>query len=266
MNPYVRVDFSFSRSLLIVRQQVIHSYAYTVLTVFLAASFLVLVLPLQALHSVLPPTFVSQKLAVTLSLFSFSWLLLLASTIAISTKQLGSLYWVNPLYLGAWLAAILELVRAGRLGDPGNERGYKSELFTTPEEREAHTEGEVSGRRLVHGVVYEVPPQDEEGAHAEAGEVEADPTEITPLMHQHRRVSQGGGEYVTLDAPETVALAGKPRDEFGWWLAQMVVLAPATVVLVFQLEVLLLNALGHTLVDGSSPVLGGSSLLHSVPS
>ena len=225
-----------------------------------------LVLPLQALHSVLPPTFVSQKLAVTLSLFSFSWLLLLASTIAISTKQLGSLYWVNPLYLGAWLAAILELVRAGRLGDPGNERGYKSELFTTPEEREAHTEGEVSGRRLVHGVVYEVPPQDEEGAHAEAGEVEADPTEITPLMHQHHRVSQGGGEYVTLDAPETVALAGKPRDEFGWWLAQMVVLAPATVVLVFQLEVLLLNALGHTLVDGSSPVLGESSLLHSVSS
>ncbi|KAI1790376.1 hypothetical protein LXA43DRAFT_512127 [Ganoderma leucocontextum] len=234
---------------------IIHSYAYAVLTVFLAASFLVLVLPLQALHYVLPPTFVSQKLAVTLSLFSFSWLLLLASTIAISAKQLGSLYWVNPLYLGAWLAAILELVRAGHLGDPGNERGYTSELFSGHEEREAHTEGEVSGRRLVHGVLYEAPPQELDGAHAEAGEVETDPTEITPLMHQHRRVSEGGGEYITLDAPEAVELAGKPRDEFGWWIAQMIVLVPSTVVVVFQLEVLLLNALGHTLVDGSSPVL-----------
>ncbi len=236
------------------------------LTVFLAASFLVLVLPLQALHSVLPPTFVSQKLAVTLSLFSFSWLLLLASTIVISAKHFGSLYWVNPLYLGAWFATVLELVHAGRVGDPGNECGYKSELFTTSEEREAHAEGEVPGRRLVRGVVYEAPapPQDVDGAQAEAGEAETDPTEITPLIHQHRRVSQGGGEYVTLDAPGVVELAGKPRDEFGWWIAQLVVLVPATVVVVFQLEVLLLNALGHTLVDGSSPVLGESSLLPSV--
>ncbi|TBU56297.1 hypothetical protein BD310DRAFT_931826 [Dichomitus squalens] len=238
----------------------VHSGGYTVLAVFLATSYLALVVPLQALHYFLPPTFVSQKLAVTLSLYSFSWLLLLVSTVAISTKHLGSLYWVNPLYLGAWLAVVLELVRAGRIGDPGNERGYKSELFSTHEEREAQAEGEVSGRRLVRGVLYEAPSQQEDGQtngdHAEAGEeVETAPTEITPLMHQHRRISHGGGEYVTLDPPEAIELAGKQREEYGWWIAQILVLVPATVILVLQLEVLLLNALQHTLVDGSSPAL-----------
>ncbi len=246
----------------------IHSHAHAVLTAFLSLSFLALVLPLQALHFLLPPTFVSQKFAVTLSLYSFTWLLLLVSTVAIATQQLSSLYWTTVLYLSAWLALVLELVRAVRRGDPGNEMGSRSDLFSTRAEREARAEGPIAGRRLVRGVRHEVPehgdedaearsPVRAEAAHAEEGAiVETDPTEITPLMHQHRRVSQGGSEYLTLGRPGDVTVVGKSADEYGWWIGQMLVLVPATVLLLFQLEVLLLNALMHTLVDGSSPAMG----------
>lgn len=213
----------------------------------------------------------------TLSLYSFSWLLLLLSTAAIGTRQLSSLYWATALYLGAWLAVVLELVRAGRHGDPGNELGSRSDLFSTREEREARAEGAVAGRRLVRGVRYEVPEHAGDDAEAQNGArspgtegaglteadevVETDPTEITPLMHQHRRVSPGGSEYLTLDRPGDVKVVGEPADEYGWWIAQMVLLVPATVLLLFQLEVLLLNALMHTLVDGSTPVMGECYLL-----
>ncbi|RDX48595.1 hypothetical protein OH76DRAFT_1352007 [Lentinus brumalis] len=246
---------------------VIHSHAYAVLTAFLSLSFLAVVLPLQALHFLLPPTFVSQKFAVTLSLYSFTWLLLLLSTVAIATRQLSSLYWTTVLYLSAWSALVLELVRAVRRGDPGNEMGSRSDLFSTRAEREARAEGPIAGRRLVRGVRHEVPehgdedaearsPVRAEAAHAEEGAiVETDPTEITPLMHQHRRVSQGGSEYLTLGRPGDVTVVGKSADEYGWWIGQMLVLVPATVLLLFQLEVLLLNALMHTLVDGSSPAM-----------
>ncbi|KAI0753377.1 hypothetical protein C8Q80DRAFT_1151837 [Daedaleopsis nitida] len=214
---------------------IIHSHSYAVMAAFLALSFLALVHPLQALHYVHPPTFVSQKLAVTLSLYSFTWVLLLASTIIIAQRQLGSLYWSTVLNLGAWLAAVLELIHAGRRGDPGNEMAARSDLFSTREEQAAQAEGTVPGRRLVRGV-------------------ETEPTEITPLMHQHQRVSQGGHEYVTVDSPDDVKIVGKPADEYGWWIGQMVFLVPATALLVFQIELLLLNALAHTLVDGSSPL------------
>ena len=230
------------------------------LTIFLAVSFLALALPLQALHRFIPPTFVSQKLAVSLSLFSFTWLLLFASTLGISLRQLGSLYWTTVFNFCTWAACVLELAHAIRRKDPGNELGRRTELFTSPA---AYSEDDVAARRLVRGVLYEAPPAtdpeaQENGAHdgaagnGEGDVVETEPTEITPLMHQHRDV-------LADDVQESLARAGQPAEEYGWWIAQMVLLVPATTILLFQLEVLLLNALMHTLVNGSSPATGASS-------
>ena len=236
------------------------------MTIFLALSFLALVVPLQSLHYLLPPTFTSQKLAVSLSLYSFTWILLLVSTLGISLRQVGSLYWTTVLNLCTWIACILELHRAIKRRDPGNETGRRSELFTSPAERAVYEEGTVPARGLVSGVLYEAPPHVngddiENGVSETDGEVvTTSPTEITPLMHQRRRGSYGGHEHVTIDPPGAVAFARRPAEEYGWWIAQMVLLVPATAILVFQLEVMLLNALMHTLVDGSSPVLGTSSL------
>ncbi|KAI0669436.1 hypothetical protein C8Q78DRAFT_1080139 [Trametes maxima] len=241
---------------------IVHSHAYAVLSIFLGLSFLALVLPLQALHFILPPTFASQKLTTILSLYFFTWILLVASTVSISTRQFGSLYWATFFNVGAWLAAILELTRAGRRRDPGNERGTYSFLFSSPEEREVRAEGEVPGRRLVRGVLHEASDQEGagvNGAHAGArdGEdediFETEPTEITPLIHQHRRETQGGGEYISVDGPDDVKVVGTPADECGWWIGQVLLLVPALAILLFQLELLLLNATMHTLVDGSSP-------------
>ncbi|KAI0765712.1 hypothetical protein BD413DRAFT_481922 [Trametes elegans] len=242
---------------------IVHSHAYVVLTIFLGLSFLGLVLPLQALHYFLPPTFASQKLTTTLSLYSFSWLLLVVSTVAISTHHLGSLYWTTFFNISAWLAVVLELVRAGRRGDPGNERGTYSFLFSSHEEQEMRAEGAVASRRLVRGVRYDAVEQSADdaeagpnGGHATEGEgeiVETDPTEITPLIHQHRRQTEGGGELLTVDSPEDIKVVGKPADEYGWWIAQLLLLVPPLAILLFQVEVLLLNATMHTLVDGSAP-------------
>ncbi|KAI0645003.1 hypothetical protein C8Q79DRAFT_1001599 [Trametes meyenii] len=242
---------------------IVHSHAYVVLSIFLGLSFLALVLPLQALHFVVPPTFASQKLTTILSLYIFTWILLVASTVLISTRQFGSLYWATFFNVGAWLATVLELVRAGRRRDPGNERGTYSFLFSSTEEREVRAEGEVPGRRLVRGVLHEAP--DHEGtsingarAGARDGEdediVETEPTEITPLIHQHRRQTQGGGEYIGVNGPNDVEVVGKSADEYGWWIGQVLLLVPALAILLFQLELLLLNATMHTLVDGSSPL------------
>lgn len=238
------------------------------LTAFLGISFLALVLPLQALHYILPPTFASQKLTTTLSLYFFTWILLIASTVALSTRQYGSMYWVTIFNISAWVASILELVRAVRRRDPGNEMGTYSFLFSSYGEQEVRAEGAVAGRRQVRGVLYEAPEPmldseaGENGVHhstqapTEGVEVETEPTEITPLIHQHRRHTEGGGEYLTVDAPDDVKVVGKPADEHGWWIAQVLLLIPPVTVLLFQLEVLLLNATMHTLPDGSPPFTG----------
>ncbi|KAI0351985.1 Zn-dependent exopeptidase [Trametes cingulata] len=258
----ILVHVGLSVGFLKLNPNIVHSHAYVVLSIFLGFSFLALVVPIQALHSILPPTFASQKLAVTLSLYFFTWIVLIVSTVAMS-KQYGLLYWATFFNLGAWLAAVLELVRAGRRRDPGNEMGSYSFLFTSPEEQQARAEGVVPGRRLVRGVRYDAPEHidnDAEGhANGRPGQeegaiVETEPTEITPLIHQHRRQTEGGGEYLTVDPPEDVKVVAKPADEYGWWIAQVLLLVPAVAVLLFQLEVLLLNATMHTLVDGSPPV------------
>lgn len=244
-----------------------HSHAYAVLTAFLGISFLALVLPLQALHYILPPTFASQKLTTTLSLYFFTWILLIASTVALSTRQYGSMYWATIFNISAWVASIVELVRACRRRDPGNEMGTYSFLFSSYGEQEVRAEGAVAGRRQVRGVLYEAPEPmldseaGENGVHhepTEGVEVETEPTEITPLIHQHRRHTEGGGEYLTVDAPDDVKVVGKPADEHGWWIAQVLLLIPPVSVLLFQLEVLLLNATMHTLPDGSPPFTGES--------
>ncbi|CDO78073.1 hypothetical protein BN946_scf184708.g7 [Trametes cinnabarina] len=276
LNPYVGLSAYYTfKTTANSALQVVHSHAYAVLSISLALSFLSIVLPLQALHAILPPTFASQKLATTLSLYFFTWLLLVVSTVAISTKHYGFLYFATFLNVGAWFAGVLELVHAVRRRDPGNELGTHSFLFTSPEEQQTRSEGAVPGRRLVRGVLHEV-PENHDGAHiaadgnnGQAGHsgddiVETEPTEITPLIHQHRRRSQGGGEYLTVDPPEDVKVMGKPVDEYGWWIAQALLLVPAIGVLLFQLEVLLLNATMHTLVDGSSPLTVGEDVVYAL--
>ncbi|KAI0827758.1 hypothetical protein BC628DRAFT_1317988 [Trametes gibbosa] len=259
----VLVHVGFVAAFLKVNPNIVHSHAYAVLATFLGASFLALVLPLQALHSVLPPIFVSQKLATMLSLYSFSWILLVASTILLSTSRYAFLYWATILNVSALLAVVLELVRAWRRGDPGNERGTCS-FFNSYGEQEAFAEGAVTGQRQVRGVLYEAPErlyQDNEAiangedrANDTAGEVvETDPTEITPLIHQHRRQTEAGSEYITVDVPDDVTITGKPVEEFGWWIGQALLLVPPVAVLLFQVELLLLNAIMHTLPDGSPP-------------
>ncbi|GBE82458.1 Vacuolar membrane protease [Sparassis crispa] len=249
---------------------VVHSRPHLVLLACMTLSYLAIVLPLQILQTLLPSAPVSQKLAVSLELYFLTWIFLLVSTIAIQKRHIGGVYWVTAWNISAWIVCGISLVEGAvrELKDP--ETGKKAGLDLTVEDEQE----EASNRRFVRGVLYEAPePQDTDGAEAseEHGEVvDTEPTEITPLMHQHRRRSSSGREYVTVNGVVDQAALEAKYEEFGWWILQLLVSVPLTALLLFQVVLLLLHALSNTMVDGSSPWtvyegLAACSLLIFVP-
>ncbi|THG93134.1 hypothetical protein EW026_g8021 [Hermanssonia centrifuga] len=213
---------------------IFHSKPYLVLTTILALSFLSISLPLSLLNKLWPSPPSSQKFAIVLELYFISWVFLVFATVAVNN-------------IAAVSAVAEAAVRAGR----GGEEGGKGEFDLVGEQ-------EVNGadpgdHRYVRGVMYQAPPEEEDGdSHQESEPVETDPTEITPLMHQQRRRSTGGGEYVVGIDNEAVPVSGlKKRGsgyvEFGWWIAQMVALVPLPAVLLFQIVLLLVHSLNNTI-------------------
>ncbi|OBZ69777.1 Vacuolar membrane protease [Grifola frondosa] len=231
---------------------IVHSRPYAVLITFLTLAFLAIVFPLQVLPALLPSPPISQKLVIGLELYFFTWVLLVISTIAIQKRSIAGLYWVTVLNIAAWIASGVSLVE-GVLREK-QEGELVGEAIA---EQEINGEGGDAARTLVRGILYEAPPEHGEEPSTEPRqepeEIETEPTEITPLIHQHRRRSASGGEYVTVDVARDKA---KVDEEYGWWILQMVVLVPLPALLLFQTELLHLNALMNTLVDGSGPATG----------
>lgn len=119
----------------------------------------------------------------------------------------------------------------------------------------------------MRGARYECVPEHENGEGHDTSEAQADapvetePTEITPLMHQHRQRGTDGHEYVVSVDGDLVRVdnsrrANAPYEESGWWIVQMLAVVPIPALLEFQLLVLLMHSLGNTMVDGSPAVIG----------
>ncbi|KZS99766.1 uncharacterized protein LAESUDRAFT_765215 [Laetiporus sulphureus 93-53] len=229
-----------------VNPYVVHAHPFLVLMTFLSLSFLVIAFPIQLLQRLLPSPPSSQKLAMLLEHYVFTWILLIAATVQVNKNQIGGGYWITAWNICAWLAlsvAFIEgSVRARRMGDAGNKAAFDMTVD------DVHDESNDTGRRFVSGVLYEVPedphhPIDEQEHSDTQGEiVETEPTEITPLMHQSRGVASADAVHAKYD-------------EFGWWILQLLVGVPITALLLFQLELLQLQAMMNTLVDGSSPLI-----------
>lgn len=210
----------------------------------LSLAYLALVGPLQLIQHTLPTSPSSQKLVLLLEHYFLTWVLLVAGTVQVHDHALGGVYWITAWNLTAWLVLGAALAEGAVRGWKGGEAaGRKSALDLSVEDDWGATDG--AGRRLVRGVRYDAPEDLLEGDREDGREVETEPTEITPLMHQQRGPSE---------------LADPKYDEYGWWILQMVLAVPVVVTLLFQLEYLLLQALMNTLTDGSSVLNGEWSL------
>ncbi|OCH89411.1 Zn-dependent exopeptidase [Obba rivulosa] len=241
---------------------IIHSHAKTVLLAVMSLSYLSVTVPLQAIHAMLPSPSAWEKLTVTAQLYLLTWILLVASTTMIRRLTLGGLYWVTVWNLCAWLVSCLSLAESVWREKRGYDRNRKVQLDVESNDDNDDT---VPARRYVAGMLHEYPETNGEGQDAQDGEAEAEivetePTEITPLMHQHHRVSDSGREYVTVDAGLGDAHTEPDSEEYGWWIVQLLLLVPIPAVLLFQIELILLGALNNTLVDGSSPVVAYAGL------
>ncbi|TCD67779.1 hypothetical protein EIP91_011965 [Steccherinum ochraceum] len=254
---------------------VAHSYPSVVVATSLTLSYLGFVLPFAFFQFFFPSPPSSQKLATTLELYFLTWIFLVVGTVLVNKLELGGTYWITGWYICTWLAALIALGEGAERAKKGGEEGGKGELSLVGEAQPE--EQDVGERRYVRGVRYErVANAENENGGGETSRtavaadepVETEPTEITPLMHQHRRRSGSGHEYVVgIDGGLTRVKDGKGAnagyEETGWWIAQMLVVIPIPALLKFQLLVLLVHSLGNTMVDGSSPVIvyGAISLL-----
>ncbi|KDQ61200.1 hypothetical protein JAAARDRAFT_32197 [Jaapia argillacea MUCL 33604] len=220
---------------------IIHSSPILVLLTSLSVSYLSLVLPLTLLSNPHPhlhiPTHplspARTKLTLTLSLYFLSYIFLLVATIAETRYGVGGLYWVTFWHVGVLLAGCVEggEILWGR-GHAGLGLGAEGEEV-----------------RRVRGVRFEVDGEEGEGEEGGREIVDEHPTEITPLIHQQRRVTEGGSEQVNGVIGNKSESA---EDAIGWWMLQFVLSVPAPALLLSQMAMLLVGTLGQTLVDGSS--------------
>lgn len=233
--------------------QVVHAHPYLVLATFVSLSFLAITAPLQLLQYFLPSSPSAQKLAVLLEHYFLTWIALIGATVEMQKHQIGGLYWVTVWNICALISTGITLVEGTVRAIKSGEDGRKAGLDLTVDTDYDETNG--SGPRLVTGVLYEASTQqgengrdEEQGIEEEGEAIETEPTEITPLMQQHR--------------PDDHDSAGDPKyQEYGWWVLQMAVSIHLFALLIFQVELLQLQAMMNTLVDGSSPVTRKSILI-----
>jgi hypothetical protein len=165
-------------------------------------------------------------------LYIFTWILLVLSTVAAGRLDVGGGYIVTAWNLAVFLACVFGCLEV-MLGAKGTEGEWEDE----------RGEG-----RLVRGVRFEVPSSssaadgvEEEGSSAP---VETEPTEITPLIQQHR-------------AHRRPSMRNREEEgAFVWWILQAVTSVPLPVILLVHVAIILLGALPQTLADGSSPIIG----------
>ncbi|CAL1711704.1 unnamed protein product [Somion occarium] len=239
---------------------VVHAHPYWVLVTSMSLTFLSFAFPLSLFHFFLPSPPTSQKLAIVLEIFFFTWILLVFATIGVHLLGLGGFYWITAWYLCAWIASLLGLAEGAERARKGGEAGGKGELDLVGERPPTPVEEHPDGVRHVRGVLYQVPEEpDEEQGDGHHEPVETEPTDITPLMSQHRRYERGREYIVGVDNELTPVASTKAKnvgfDETGWWILQFIALVPFSAILIFQILILVLHALSETLVDGSSPIV-----------
>jgi hypothetical protein len=157
-----------------------------------------------------------------LQTYIFTWLLLLASTIAVGKLRIGSVYFVSAWNTVALLAAVIGCV----------QMVLKAQS----------AEGERVVRFRSIGAFEGAETYRREVVVDEDSDEEITPTEHTPLIPQ-RLSSQP-------------AVRGEDENSIGWWIIQLLVAVPIPLILLLHITLLLLNATCQSLADGSSATFG----------
>ena len=252
LNPFVRLPFNFSFTLLISSStQAIYALPYTVLFAFLSLAYLtimfVLTLPSSSpsrhpKHRGAQTSAQDQKYTIFIHLYVFTWILLVLSTVGITTLRpsVGSGYlfsaW-NTAVAAACLLAVIERIVLTSLGfhaatPPHPDLGEYEEL-----------EGAESGS------------QHFDRSYTRLGNTD----ERTPL------IPRDGAEVHDANLlPSLRELSGEEEDSGGagmlatwWWIPQFLVSVPVPVALFAHVTMLVLDGTSQTLADGPSPWLGG---------
>ena len=235
---------------------------HLVLIAFLTFSFLVISVPILLLDKLWPSPPSSLKNASLLELYLLTWILLVASTVATNNLHIGGVYLIAAWNMCAWLAALVAVCEIATQAGRGQQH-----ILNLVGEANISSEG-TEGHRFVQGIMYQQPEGD--GQERPDEEVETEPTEITPLIQQHRRRSTGGREYVVGVDNEPLLVnsaSSKTSDsgpDSGWWILELIVLVPLPSLLLFQIILILQHSLRNTMVDGGSPVTGPPSYLISI--
>ncbi|KZO97083.1 hypothetical protein CALVIDRAFT_597809 [Calocera viscosa TUFC12733] len=198
---------------------IVHSSSYVVLISLLCTAFVLLTVTLEAFARFRPVH--EQKLIVLIELYVFWWFILAISTgFEGAPQRLVAPYFVTLFSAGTLFGLLLGLAEDALLEWKGSED--KERIVRVPGEEEGDPEVEVSANEI------DVPDA-----------LPAEPTERTPL--------------VTREQPVDPVHEGESRISALWmfqfWLA---VVFPA--IWASQTVLMLMTALGQTLVDGSPPI------------
>ena len=194
----------------------VHSQAPLVLVSTLSLAYLSVVLPITVIKNAgITPT-KSKKIS-TISLYIFTWILLVVYTSVLRGQKIGGLYWATIWNFLAFLS-VLVIFAQSLVGL--SYRGQNGSVYEQVSSDVEDTVPDVSSpnRKYVRGIEHVPGPGQAHGETSDDGDNrddeddggvtrETDPTEITPLMHQHRGYGPDG--RVVVDAVDD---PGKYRD------------------------------------------------------
>ena len=188
----------------------VHSQAPFVLVSTLSLAYLSVVLPITAIKNAgITPT--KCKKISTISLYIFTWVLLVVYTSVLRGQKIGGLYWTTIWNFLAFLSVLV--IFAQSLVGLSN-RGQNVSVYeqVAGEVEESVPSVSSPNRKYVRGIEHVPGPGQAHGETSDDGEVrddeddeddggvtrETEPTEITPLIHQHRGYGPDG--RVVVDA------------------------------------------------------------------
>ena len=140
-----------------------------------------------------------SKIVSLASLYTMTWVLLVISTVYLCKSKIGGTYWVTIWNACSFAGLLISLIQSmigrfteGKMGG-GDATVYEEIAGDVSDGRQDGT------RKYVRGLEHQAEPRGDEERVRDPEIRETQPTEITPLMHQHR--DRRSGEVVSVDVP-----------------------------------------------------------------
>ena len=186
--------------------QVVHSQAPLVLVSTLSLAYLSIVLPITAIKNAGITSTKSKKIS-TISLYIFTWILVVIYTSVLRGQKIGGLYWATIWHFLSFLSVLIIFAQSlVGLSYRGQDASVYEQVSGDVEE--SVPDSSSPNRKYVRGIEHVPGASQSHGETSDDGDRddeddggvtrETEPTEITPLMHQHRSYEPDG--RVVVDA------------------------------------------------------------------